>query len=267
VSHFCVTVCLPGEIDEDHLELSLHGLLDRFDENKEVPRYIEYTRDGLIAKGRKEIESYRDTVYAEYLADPAAYADRHPNIAHLKYLAGRTESVANLPAVVAQNLLALRDPDDGGFPARLEWTDEQVHAHQLQFYEPEDVRWDGAVWSTYNPDSKWDWFQIGGRWPGRWKLNAIVYPHPPDLTQLAWCVTEREPGGVDVARLRDIAPATLEPSFAIVDLESVWHEKGEMGWWAIVSNEKADDEWAQTYSRIIGELPEDTWLINVDCHI
>lgn len=29
-------------------------------------------------------------------------------------------------------------------------------------------------WSTYNPKSKWDWYSIGGRWLGHWKLKAGV---------------------------------------------------------------------------------------------
>ena len=35
-------------------------------------------------------------------------------------------------------------------------------------YKPDE---NGNVWSTYNPDSKWDWYSIGGRFPGKLKSN------------------------------------------------------------------------------------------------
>lgn len=31
-------------------------------------------------------------------------------------------------------------------------------------YNKEEDEW--YEWSTYNPDSKWDWYQVGGRWSG-----------------------------------------------------------------------------------------------------
>jgi hypothetical protein len=49
-------------------------------------------------------------------------------------------------------------------------------------YELKGEDWNGGSWefkengevvehSTYNPDSKWDWYQIGGRWAGALKLK------------------------------------------------------------------------------------------------
>jgi hypothetical protein len=32
----------------------------------------------------------------------------------------------------------------------------------------------GNEWSTYNPDSKWDWYQVGGRWCGSLKLKHPI---------------------------------------------------------------------------------------------
>lgn len=44
-----------------------------------------------------------------------------------------------------------------------------------------------------------------------------------------------------------------------------WSEKGEMGWWACVANEKPD--WEQEFQRIFDEIPADHWLTMIDCHI
>ena len=33
---------------------------------------------------------------------------------------------------------------------------------------------EGNEWSTYNPNSKWDWYQVGGRWCGSLKLKHSI---------------------------------------------------------------------------------------------
>lgn len=250
MSHFTVTVCLTGDVHTDHLEASLGSVLGRYDENKSAPRYVEYTREQLIAKGRKEIEDFRDGAYAKYQADPIAYTANCRNDAHLTYILGTSE--------------------DGGFPAKLQWTDEQVYQAEIRWHEPEDIGADGEVYSTYNPDSKWDWWTIGGRWGGMWTFRPGVDTHSPLKTRRsAFGVAPNAdlPHRTDCARVRDILPETLTPTFALVDCEGYWHEKGEMGWWAVVADEKAQDEWDAIYRKAIDALPPDTWLINVDCHI
>lgn len=47
--------------------------------------------------------------------------------------------------------------------------------------------------------------------------------------------------------------------------DGVWYEKGEMGWWACVSNEK--DDWSAEYAKLLDEIPDDTLVSVYDCHI
>lgn len=54
--------------------------------------------------------------------------------------------------------------------------------------------------------------------------------------------------------------------FALVK-DSIWYEKGEMGWWGMVSNEKKPDEWAAQFRALFDSLPDDALLTMVDCHI
>ena len=44
-----------------------------------------------------------------------------------------------------------------------------------------------------------------------------------------------------------------------------WHERGEMGWWASVSNEQTD--WDTKAASIFDSIPDDTVVTVVDCHI
>ena len=61
---------------------------------------------------------------------------------------------------------------------------------------------------------------------------------------------------------RDRAIAT----FAVVK-DGKWFERGEMGWFACVSNEKDEVTWNREFSALVDGLPDDTLLTIVDCHI
>lgn len=201
-----------------------------------------------------------------------------------------------------------------------------------------------------NPNKKWDWYQVGGRWNGFFKLKAgalgIVgepglqsinkdYKHP-DETRADQClksdvdidamrkeceeqaiaeydlfesltanlpkheswdvIRERHPEDIEQARseynqqpvvqaLRDNKETIWwEPDRFLVSREEYiqrardnaittfailkdgkWYEKGTMGWWAIVTNEK--DDWSRQFNKLFDELPDDTLLTVVDCHI
>jgi len=55
-------------------------------------------------------------------------------------------------------------------------------------------------------------------------------------------------------------------TFALVK-DGEWYEKGEMGWWACVSNEMNQDEWNLKVNEMFNELPDDTLVSIFDCHI
>jgi hypothetical protein len=240
------------------------------------------------------------------------------------------------------------------------YTEKGMNPKCLDFdklYPIKGQDWDGGglrknpetgIWeefSTYNPKSKWDWFQLGGRWSGLLKLKPMNKGE------------EDKPGYTDQAFKRDIdfegmrneaeatcredynkivaifggtiptlehkwetiidkensffAPMTIDEkrefyhaqaackevekhkkelgggfnldkyqkpieqlvkearesagqTFAIVK-DGVWYEKGEMGWWACVTNEKSN--WSEEFAKLLDEIPDDALLSVYDCHI
>jgi hypothetical protein len=174
-----------------------------FDENLETPRYIKYTKSQLIVEQREEIENYKNGNYAEFLRDPEAYKAGCSNKTHIEYL----ESI---------------------FPKKLEWTDEEIYQDVITWYD--DVGENGEVYSEYNPNSKWDWYSLGGRWSGLIKLkegaNGVVGKPGVGDNEV----------GIDQARKGDIANFDEICTFALLK-DGIWYEKGQMGWWACVSNE------------------------------
>lgn len=61
------------------------------------------------------------------------------------------------------------------------------------------------------------------------------------------------------------APAITALSFLGTD--GVWHEKGEMGWWGMIHNEKEDNDWDAEFQKALAAVPDDHWINVVDCHI
>lgn len=211
--------------------------------------------------------------------------------------------------------------------------------------DPETNRY--GYWE--NPNRKWDWYQVGGRWTGYFKLKpgAIGETGSPGLltgraepgyvdscrlgdidfeTQRATARAEaaaaydkylavtaehgvpqdfsfyREKHGedLDVARkeywsqasmqaLReaDLVPwsatvsetygcgreayierdvASVGVTFAVVK-DGVWYEKGSMGWWGMVADEKDQNIWNEQFQKLLADLPPETLVTVVDCHI
>ena len=217
MSHFTVFVFSENE------GADLEELLAPYDENLDVPKYVEYTKEQAIAHEREEIEGYKDSwIYKEYIKDPEKYKAEHAdNPAHIKYL-------------------------EVEYPKRLKWTDEQCYEEIRSWYEDDMVDDEGNLYSKYNPKSKWDWYEIGGRWDG-----ALV---------------SKDGQGVNECYAGKIDWEKTDTPFAFITPDGEWHEKGKMGWWAIVSDEKEKDAWKEEFRKAVEEYG-DCYVISVDCHI
>lgn len=115
-------------------------LLEPYDENREVDVYIKYTKDDAINRVRQErIDTY------EYAL---RVLERFPNPS--------TEHEQS-------NVDWAKKVIDEGIDISYE---EAWKIAKEWGYEIDD---EGNLLSTYNPDSKWDWYVEGGRW-GAWLL-------------------------------------------------------------------------------------------------
>lgn len=135
MSHFTVAIITKGRPTIEHID----EMLAPYDENREVEHFT--SREELIKKTREEIKEYERTLYAEYLADKEKYISECKNKGHIKYISEE-------------------------FPKKLTWTDEECYRDAIRHEEPENICADGSLRSTYNPDSKWDWYEVGGRYAG-----------------------------------------------------------------------------------------------------
>ena len=73
--------------------------------------------------------------------------------------------------------------------------------------------------------------------------------------------------GVGKDRFTEMARAKAVPGWATLTLDGRWMEQGEMGWFGMSSaTESSTIGYAEAANAYIGQLPDDTWLISVDCH-
>lgn len=101
----------------------------------------------------------------------------------------------------------------------------------------------GFYESTYNPLSKWDWWVIGGRWDS-------------DLKNWAYC------GNSNAASAGDLA-GKYTPH-AILTPNGKWNEHGEMGWFAVVTNE--NDNWSAIAEELLRHFGQHIAVL-CDLHI
>jgi len=283
MSHFNVAVFTDETTNVDEL-------LEPYYEGLEVPVYIYKTKEQIIQKIRNDIKSQvEDGPYSKWKKEPITY-ERNSNPEHINFLKNE-------------------------FPKMLAWTDEDCYKEGISWYEDENIDENGNVLSTYNPNSKWDWYTIGGRWNGMLKASRGKHGEGGLFTP-----NKREKGKYDIAKVSDIdfsmdvdtynksirwwevvvekSPLksdekkedffnyyTLEyliekyknkenyalasssfNTFGVVLPDGSWHDKGQMGWFACVSNE--DYDWDLKYKEHFIDTANPDWTLTiVDCHI
>lgn len=105
----------------------------------------------------------------------------------------------------------------------------------------------GEPISTYNPNSKWDWYVIGGRWDG-WINDR----------------DGRNESLLDNTALTEETLARNKIPHAIITPDGQWHERGRMGWWATLVTE--NEHWDQEARDILARYPGHCVVI-MDAHI
>jgi len=122
----------------------------------------------------------------------------------------------------------------------------------------EECHGTGKRQTTYNPDSKWDWYVVGGRW------NGEIKGEPRDDADGGFNFGSEFHGiEENSCRVEEICKGI---PFAILTPEGEWIERGKMGWWGMTIDEKDGDEWAETVKRVF-EKYAGHLAVGVDCHI
>lgn len=214
MSHFVTLVFYDKDKSPD-------DLLAKYDENISMAPYIKYTREQAIAESKSRLRDSKEAYYDKYISDPNGYIKEHQqNKSHIEFVTKK-------------------------IPERLKWSDDEHYEYMKEYFDDDMIDSNGNLLSTYNPDSKWDWYSFGGRWSGYLKL--------------------KNGEEVDDALVEEVVFG--DAPFAFVDTSGGWHERGEMGWFGISTNDKEDDVWEKEFKDYVQSISGETCVSVVDCHI
>lgn len=125
----------------------------------------------------------------------------------------------------------------------------------------------GSTNETYNTKSKWDWYQLGGRWNNLLKLK----PNSTSGIQgsKSWMsLTKEKPGFTDSALKKDIdwehESMKNFTTFAFLSKDG-WLDEGLMGWFG--SYEVKDENWNITFKKLLDGISGEDRISIIDCHI
>ena len=157
----------------------------------------------------------------------------------------------------------------------------------------------GNIYTTYNPQAKWDWYEIGGRWSGYLRVNDqhvntarvaeidfsidedvyrkslrfwdVVVDHAPEESDERYSSLFGENYYRDYYGDRETFARrqTMFITHAVITPNGIWHERGEVGWFGL-SGETPDKaaDWDEHYlERFIKDADPNLMMTLIDCHI
>ncbi len=180
-------------------------------------------------------------------------------------------------------------------------TDDECYECFASDYDNDMRDTDGNLYSTYNPDSKWDWYTEGGRWGGMLRdietgesvdegeigkldfsmdeeaykralrfWDVVVDHRPQDDDEDIFPIYKEEYYKEYYGTKEDYAKSVASFStYAVLTPDGVWHAPGNMGWFGC-SSESADESkrWHENYmKRFIDSADTQDIITIVDCHI
>lgn len=142
-----------------------------------------------------------------------------------------------------------------------------------------------------NPNAKWDWWNVGGRYRDTLITNNGPCDHAwfSALNVAAMRKTALDKRKAHVREARnalasghdegtvklmygsrifdaDYAANDRAWTFAVL-MNGEWHERGQVGWFGVVSNEQSPEDWNGTYWRLLQSVKPRQYVWIVDCHI
>lgn len=168
------------------------------------------------------------------------------------------------------------------------------------YVDDSDVDEQGNLMSTYNPESRWDYYTVKETYTAKIIKEIIkkkIENYSSDTDELIWRVVVEDrkdllegistadrfglfwgiPGKEDMIQIYSdlegyIAhekKAVAALSYSVMTPDGEWHEPGKVGWWGTTSASAEDEsQWEENYyNKFIKDLPEDTTVMFIDCHI
>lgn len=214
MSHFTVTVRIPAEVELDQVEEHVERLLAPYQENNmgDCPEeYLEFRDYG--EELRPKYESGEETV--RRFRDPEGSYHR-PYQGQFK--------VDDKSRPRGFRYQAPEGWEDDRFPVKDVYPDFDTFMQEEEDMEPNE---NGKYGWMHNPNHKWDWWLIGGRWTGYYPVTPDVLQRGEATSGEPGLMTEHaEAGHVDMCRIKDIDMGTIEEQINSA-IENFWRETAD----------------------------------------
>ncbi len=282
MSHYLIGVLVPASTID--FESAIEPLLAPYNENIEVDQYEKQCyciNRAAMLKARNNLFKVHSNLEQKQLELRSLQQKLWSNCPNESVLTKIEQDnleqeweALQLQCDQAQNKLAMQDP-----------------AYQKPDVSCEQCQGSGKDTSTYNPNSKWDWYQIGGRWSGEFAIDYDPTADPVNIEDCTSCNAtglrpdtnkpchgceatgkklkwptkwvEAEGNIAPISKVRDYPE--MYP-FAIVLPSGEWVEKGKMGWFGMSADKVTAGEWQTVVTTIFDQYP-DHLIVAVDAHI
>ena len=282
MSHFYGLVIMTPEYAENN---GFDDSLEMYSENMEYEPYVS----GEVSDYEKVnfLEYYNKDKIDEY-ALKNEFADTYTNVEEFQSfedLKNKCDYEENRKHYIRTFVYEHKDEYSKffikKFPELFADFDKQYEEHgegwnDYQWKKNDDGVWE--EWSTYNKNSKWDWYSLGGRWSKCIKTKSGEFVDECFIDEIDWSPfkpedyeeeTKKDWSGNEYRKLKDSVKyhyTENDVPFCLI-IDGVWYERGKMGWWACVSDEKEKDDWNEEFMKLIKALPEKSIVANYDFHI
>jgi len=142
-----------------------------------------------------------------------------------------------------------------------------------------------------NPQAKWDWYEVGGRFANHLVSKSgmigdsfmvqdldfeIMAKEKKSNAESVFDDSKKEDSATrffkygikkDETREMYVARRSVPVNCFAFVVDGEWVERGSMGWWGCVSDEKDPGAWVDTLQNLVKSLRPEQWLTVVDCHI
>lgn len=207
MSHFSVSVIVPHDYSNSHvtandIENCLHRILAPYDEQTEEAEYREFEDRTDEAKADYETDTMRVIRYPDGTIRSIydrIFTDKFYIHEDVIYQYGAEKSIADKLQMEESKALELVND----YPVKAWYASFEAYCEEHRGY----IQDSEGLWGyTYNPNAKWDWWQIGGRF----SRNFLVKEDLEDCI-ISYDRSSGEPDGaprgykyVDAARKKDI---------------------------------------------------------------
>lgn len=121
---------------------------------------------------------------------------------------------------------------------------------------------DGKLYyeSTRNPNSKWDFYRIGGRWDGT--LFGVERTSDRGFN----FAKHHETLEYNMRPVKDLPDFDALDCYAILTPKGEWLSVGRMGWWGMSHDEMTLDKYKSRFVKTLEEYKHCV-AVCIDCHI